>query len=134
MKQLLLTTTLAIGLLALPAPADTIYVDGVNGNNAWDGLCEVWDGETCGPKKTIQAGIDVASSGDEVIVADAVYSGTGNNNIRYYGKAITVRSSGGPENCIVDCAGGSSPLFVFSSGDTPASVLDGVTIKNCYGC
>ena len=134
MKQLLLATALAVGLLALPAPAETIYVDGVNGNNAWDGLCEVWDGETCGPKKTIQAGIDVASGGDEVIVADAVYSGTGNINIRYYGKAITVRSSGGPENCIVDAGGSGSALFVFSSGETTASVLDGVMIKNCYGC
>jgi hypothetical protein len=134
MKQLILTSTLALGLLTLPSAAETIYVDGVNGNNAWDGLCEIWDGETCGPKKTIQAGIDVAVNGDEVIVADAVYSGAGNYNIRYYGKAITVRSSGGPENCIVDLAGGSDPAFFFPSGETIASVLDGVTIKNCYGC
>lgn len=134
MKQLILTASLALGLLALPAAADTIYVDGVNGNNAWDGLCEVWDGETCGPKKTIQAGIDVTTDSDEVIVANAVYSGAGNINISYHGKAITVRSSGGPENCIVDCGGGSSPLFVFSQGETLASVLDGVMIKNCYGC
>jgi hypothetical protein len=134
MKQFILTTTLTIGLLAFPAPADTIYVDGVNGNDAWDGLCETWDGGTCGPKKTIQAGINVAGNGDEVLIADATYSGSGNQNIRFYARTITVRSTGGPENCIIDCLGGTQPAFHFVDGETPASVLDGVTVKNCYGC
>jgi hypothetical protein len=134
MKELILTTTLVIGLLAFPAPADTIYVDGVNGNDAWDGLCEVWDGETCGPKKTIKAGIGAADNGDEVIIADAIYTGAGNKNMDYAGKTITVHSANGPENCIIDCAGGADPVFQFVHGETPASVLDGVTVKNCYGC
>ena len=114
--------------------AKTVYVDGVNGNNAWDGLCEEWDGGTCGPKKTIQAGIDVAVNGDDVSVADAVYSGTGNKYIQFFGKAINVHSKNGPANCIVDIANGTDPAFHFSANETATSVLDGFTIINCGGC
>ena len=39
------------------ASADTIYVNGTTGNDDWDGRCEIWDGGTCGPKKTIQASL-----------------------------------------------------------------------------
>jgi hypothetical protein len=134
MKQLILGTTLAIGLLALPAAAETYYVDGVNGNDEWDGLCETWDGGTCGPKKTIKAGMGVADDGDEVIIADATYSGSNNTNLSYAGKAITLRSAHGPENCIVDCSGNDDPAFQFIQGEGSGSVLDGVTVKNCYGC
>ncbi|MDY7109308.1 MAG: hypothetical protein SYC29_11800 [Planctomycetota bacterium] len=134
MNQLMLCTTLAIGLLTLPAAAETIYVDGVNGNDDWDGLCETWDGGTCGPKETIGAGIGVADDGDEVIIADATYSGPDNRNLSYAGKAITVRSAHGPENCIIDLMGYGDPAFLFTQGEGPDSTLDGVMLKNCYGC
>jgi hypothetical protein len=114
--------------------AKTVYVDGVNGNDAWDGLCEEWDGGTCGPKKTIQAGINVASNGDDVSVADAAYTGVNNRYIQFLGKAITVHSKNGPANCIVDIAGGTDPAFHFQSSETTASVLDGFTVINCSGC
>ena len=35
-----------------------VYVNGVAGDDTWDGRCEVWDGSACGPKATIQAGIN----------------------------------------------------------------------------
>ncbi|UCD74425.1 MAG: hypothetical protein JSV91_11610 [Phycisphaerales bacterium] len=117
-----------------PAVAKTVYVDGVNGNDAWDGLCEEWDGGACGPKKTIQAGISVAVNDDEVVVADAVYSGTGNIKIQFFGKKITVRSKNGPDNCIVDILNGSDPGFHFENGEGVGSVLDGFTVRKCSGC
>ena len=40
-----------------------------------------------------------------VELAGGVYRGAGNRDIDFLGKAITVRSSGGPENCIVDAGG-----------------------------
>ena len=46
---------------------------------------------------TIQAAIDAAVNGDEVIVADGIYTGEGNRDIDFGGKLITVRSENGHE-------------------------------------
>ena len=56
-------------------------------------------------QSTIQAGIDAAVDGDTVLVADGTYMGDGNRDIDFKGKAITVSSENGAENCIIDCQG-----------------------------
>ncbi len=84
---------------------------------------------------TIQAAIAAASPGDTVLVADGTYSGPGNRDIDYLGKAITVRSENGPQNCIVDCQGSASNPhrgFRFSHHETSTAVLDGFTIQSGY--
>ncbi len=40
-----------------------------------------------------------------MLVADGIYTGEGNRDIDFLGKAITVRSENGPESCIIDCQG-----------------------------
>ncbi|MHC4072136.1 MAG: choice-of-anchor Q domain-containing protein [Planctomycetota bacterium] len=84
---------------------------------------------------TIQTAVDHADDGDEIVVADGIYTGTGNRDIDFLGKAITVCSENGPENCIIDCQGSIGNEhrgFFFHSGETSSAVLDGFTIKNGY--
>jgi len=78
---------------------------------------------------TIQAAINDANNFDMVIVADGTYTGVGNRDIDFLGKAITVRSANGPENCIIDCQD-SGRGFYFHNNESPDSVLDGLTITN----
>jgi len=87
------------------------------------------------PFDAIQEGIDAASGGDTVVVADGTYTGTGNRDLDYSGKAITVRSEHGFENCIIHCGGSSFDPhrgFYFHSGETGAAVLQGFTIQYGY--
>ncbi|UCE60006.1 MAG: hypothetical protein JSU63_21505, partial [Phycisphaerales bacterium] len=88
-----------------------------------------WDGS--GDYTAIQEGIDAAIIGDEVVVCDGVYTGIYNKNLDFGGKAITVRSENGPDNCIIDCEGDGRG-FYFHTGETNTSVVDGFTITNGY--
>ncbi len=78
---------------------------------------------------TIQAGIDAAEPGDIVRVADGVYSGTGNKDLDFEGKAITLESENGWETTGIDC-GNDGRAFYFNSYETPDTVVKGFTIIN----
>jgi len=78
---------------------------------------------------TIQAGIDAASDGDTVLVADGTYTGEGNKNLDFKGKAITVQSQNGPAVCIIDCEGDGRG-FYFQTAEGKSSVVFGFTISN----
>ncbi|MHC4745514.1 MAG: right-handed parallel beta-helix repeat-containing protein, partial [Planctomycetota bacterium] len=83
---------------------------------------------------TMQAAIDDVLEGGTVTVADGTYSGEGNQDIDFRGKAITVRSESGPENCVIDIDVSEydpgSRGFYFHSGEDANSVLAGFTITN----
>jgi len=80
---------------------------------------------------TIQAAINAAEDYDMVLVADDTYTGEGNRGLDFGGKAITVRSENGPNNCIIDCQN-LGRAFYFHNGEDASSVLDGLTITNGY--
>jgi len=78
---------------------------------------------------TIQAGIDAAAEGDTVLVADGTYTGAGNRDIDFGGKAILVASENGPASCIIDCQHAGRG-FHFHTGETQGSEVRGFTICN----
>lgn len=82
-----------------------------------------------GDQPTILAGINAASDGDTVLVADGIYTGTGNKNLDFGGRAITVMSANGPEACIIDCEGVGRGVY-FHTGEDSNSVFSGFTIRN----
>lgn len=103
---------------------------------------------------TIQSAINDAVNGDVVIVAPIapdVYTGLGNINLDFGGKAITVRSEINPDNpnptviaaTIIDCGGqpagpmagdtgAANRAFWFHNGEGPDSKVLGFTIINGY--
>ncbi|MDH7598424.1 MAG: hypothetical protein QHH07_02145, partial [Sedimentisphaerales bacterium] len=99
----------------------TYYVDAVNGNDSYSGLTPTT------AFKTIQRGINVASNGDTVLVLPGQYVGTGNKELDFTGKAITVRAQDGPANTVINCQG-SGRAFYFHSGEGPSSVVNGFGI------
>jgi hypothetical protein len=110
MKRLTLLWTCL--LLAIPCSAGVITVDD-------DGPADF---------SNIQAAVDAADNGDTIIVADGTYASEGWQNnpvIDFSGKAITVRSENGPENCILYRG---DHVVRFNSAETQASVLSGFTI------
>ncbi|MHC4617362.1 MAG: right-handed parallel beta-helix repeat-containing protein [Planctomycetota bacterium] len=85
---------------------------------------------------TIQAAIDAAVDGDSVIVAEGVYTGSGNKNLDFHGKAITVRSTDPEDPCVVaatviDCQN-SGRGFYFHTGEDANSILSGFTITRGF--
>jgi hypothetical protein len=84
---------------------------------------------------TIQAAIDDSNDGDTIIVADGIYTGEGNRDIDFLGKAIAVRSENGPENCIIDVNASQYDwhgAFYLNEGENEISIIDGFTITGGY--
>ena len=81
----------------------------------------------------IQAAIDDCNDGDVVIVEPNTYTGNGNRDIDFLGKAITVRNVDPNDPnivaaTIIDC-GYASNGFFFHFNEDANSILSGLTIK-----
>ena len=119
-----LVVSFAISLSAIPCTARIIMVN-ANGT---------------GEYPTIQAAIDGANAGDIIELQRGRYTGNGNRDIDFKGKAITLRSTtpndwNMVEATIIDSNGTESNhhrAFYFHHYEDANSVIDGLTITN--GC
>ncbi len=82
-----------------------------------------------GEYSTIQTAINAAQNGDTVLVADGTYTGSGNRDIEFYGRAITLISENGPEYCVIDCEH-IIRAFNFWSQETHQTSVSGFTVQN----
>ncbi|MCC6134140.1 MAG: right-handed parallel beta-helix repeat-containing protein [Candidatus Contendobacter sp.] len=78
------------------------------------------------PGQSIESAIRGAQNGDVVEVAPGTY----NQTIRFWGKAVTLRSQSGPENTIIDGGSQLGPLISFFDNESRTSVVDGFTLLN----
>jgi predicted outer membrane repeat protein len=120
MKRVLCLVLAALALFSVNSSAATWYIKP-------DGT---------GDAATIQAGINAAAPGDSILLADGTFTGSGNRDVDYLGKAITVCSESDiPANCVIDCQGSEPDEhrgFIFQSGEGAGSVLKGIKIVNGY--
>jgi hypothetical protein len=81
---------------------------------------------------TIQTAIDGCANGDTIALTDGRFSGDGNRNLDFRGRAVVIRSaSGHPADCVMDCEGTYRGLN-FHLNEGPQTVVQGITIANAY--
>lgn len=93
-----------------------------------------------GEYATIQAAINASTDGDEIVLRPGVYTGWGNRDLDFWGKAITVRSVNPDDPTVVaatviDCEGTHARPrrgFLFRDGETGNSIVAGLTITGGY--
>ncbi len=93
-----------------------------------------------GDYATIQEAIEASEDGDEVVLSAGTYSGDGNRDLAFGGRAILVRSADPNDPnvvaaTVIDCQGAEilpHRAFVFHGDEGPDSVVAGVTIRSAY--
>lgn len=81
---------------------------------------------------TLRAAVDATQSGDMILVADGLYTGPGNRNVRCEAQELRIRSENGPQHCIIDCnlAEDEHPNAAFVVGPGSGGLfLEGLSIR-----
>ena len=126
MNRLMCFLLLVVMMLGGRVAHATTYFVAPCGSNAWAGV-NVNCIAPLGPKRTIQAAINVAANGDTVMVMPGTYF----ENIDFNGKEITVKGAAGAATTIID-GGGAGPVVLCNSFEGPGTTLQGLTIRNGY--
>ena len=91
----------------------------------WGSLAPATTIHVPGDYSTIQAGINAASNGDTVLVADGTYY----ENIDFFGKRIVLKSENGAETTIIEIGTTDIPVVSFHNGEDRLSMIRGFTIS-----
>ena len=115
----------------------TLYVDDNAPNDPGPGDVAISDpledGSAAHPFDSIQKAVDASYSTDTIIIKDGIYTGTGNRDINFLGRAITVRSENGPGKCTINVAATAQDkhrAFTFDHGESTGASVSGLTIMN----
>lgn len=85
---------------------------------------------------TIQEAIDASSDGDTVMLTDGTFTGDGNRDLDFGGRAITVHSQGGDATlCTIDSQGSPGSFhraFYFHTGEDTLSIIESIGITGGY--
>ena len=87
------------------------------------------------PFCTIQDGVNASSDGDTVLVAPGTYTGDGNRDISLFGKAITLKSTDGPNSTVIDIEGSPTSIhrgFFLIHEEPSETLIQGFTVMNGY--
>jgi hypothetical protein len=78
----------------------------------------------------LQQAIAGASSGDILDLAAGTYTGGGNRNLDFAGKALRVRAPAGPAATVLDLTGTMDDQgLIFQSGEGPGTAIQGITVR-----
>jgi len=88
--------------------------------------------EGTGSFSTIQSALNAASDGDEIVLARGTYTGSGNRNLNFRGKAVTLRSQNPDsnecmQNTIID-AQGKGVIVRFINDEGQGTIFEGFTL------
>lgn len=89
-----------------------------------------------GDYPTIQEAVDAAEPGEAVLLGDGVFTGPGNRDIDFGGKAIILSSiSGDAELCIIDCEATSElngRALIIDDGEDVSTLIKDITFRGGY--
>jgi len=92
--------------------------------------------EGTGDYATIQAALAAANGGDTIQLAPGTFTGVGNRDLDFMGKAVTLRGSpGDPPSYVLDCQGSAGTPrrgIHFQNGEGSGTVVEGLLIRNGY--
>jgi hypothetical protein len=89
------------------------------------------NGSAAAPFQTILQAMLPAIDGDEILLRDGVYVGSGNREIAFGGRAVTVRSEHGPASCVIDLQGLGRAFTVDSAVESGARI-EGLTFRDGF--
>jgi hypothetical protein len=109
------------GILDECEPNSTWWVD--------DSALVGGNGSEGSPFQTIAQAFSAAISGDQILLRDGVYVGSGNRNLSFGGRTLVVRSERGPESCVLDLQALGRGFLVDKNVRSSARI-EGLTFRN----